>query len=75
VRNAARFPEDFTFRLAAAKVEALNRSQFVTGSQKHRDRVRQAQGTWGAASPHRYVRGYLDRIDAMKRTFARLAAG
>ncbi len=36
-RNAARFPEDFLFRLEAAEVEALNRSQFVTGSQKHRD--------------------------------------
>ncbi len=36
-RNAARFPEDFMFRLEAAEVEALNRSQFVTGSQKHRD--------------------------------------
>ena len=36
-RNAARFPEDFMFRLEAAEIEALNRSQFVTGSQKHRD--------------------------------------
>jgi len=36
-RNAARFPEDFMFRLEAAEVDALNRSQFVTGSQKHRD--------------------------------------
>jgi hypothetical protein len=36
-RNAARFPEDFMFRLRATEVEALNRSQFVTGSQKHRD--------------------------------------
>lgn len=36
-RNAARFPEDFLFRLSPAEVEALNRSHFATGSQKHRD--------------------------------------
>ena len=36
-RNAVRFPEDFMFRLDAAEVELLNRSQTVTGSQKHRD--------------------------------------
>jgi hypothetical protein len=36
-RNAARFPEDFMFRLTRAETEALNRSQFATGSQKHRD--------------------------------------
>ena len=36
-RNTARFPEDFRFRLTSAEVEALNRSQFATGSQKHRD--------------------------------------
>lgn len=36
-RNAARFPEDFLFRLSAAEVETLNRSQTATGSQKHRD--------------------------------------
>jgi ATP-dependent Clp protease ATP-binding subunit ClpA len=36
-RNAERFPEDFLFRLSAAEAEALNRSQSVTGSQKHRD--------------------------------------
>lgn len=36
-RNAARFPADFTFRLTVREVEALNRSQFVTGSRKHRD--------------------------------------
>ena len=36
-RNAGRFPEDFRFRLTRAEVEALNRSQIVTGSQKHRD--------------------------------------
>jgi hypothetical protein len=36
-RNAERFPEDFMFRLTRAEIEALNRSQFVTGSQRHRD--------------------------------------
>jgi hypothetical protein len=36
-RNAERFPEDFLFRLTRAEVEALNRPQFVTGSQKRRD--------------------------------------
>jgi ORF6N domain len=36
-RNAERFPEDFMFRLSRAEAEALNRSQSVTASQKHRD--------------------------------------
>jgi hypothetical protein len=36
-RNAERFPEDFLFRLSAAEVEMLNRSQIATGSQKHRN--------------------------------------
>lgn len=36
-RNGGRFPEDFMFRLTRSDTEALNRSQFVTGSQKHRD--------------------------------------
>jgi hypothetical protein len=36
-RNAVRFPEDFMFRLTIDEVAELNRSQFVTGSQKHRD--------------------------------------
>lgn len=36
-RNAERFPDDFMFRLTRAETEALNRSPFVTGSQKHRD--------------------------------------
>src|SRR5438105_1995963 len=36
-RNAERFPDDFMFRLSRAEIEALNRSQSVTGSQKHRD--------------------------------------
>jgi hypothetical protein len=36
-RNADRFPDDFMFRLNATEAEALNRSQIVTGSHKHRD--------------------------------------
>jgi len=36
-RNAERFPEEFMFRLTQAETETLNRSQIVTGSQKHRD--------------------------------------
>ena len=36
-RNAERFPGDFMFRLTAEETMALNRSQFATGAQKHRD--------------------------------------
>ena len=36
-RNQDRFPEDFMFQLTRAEVEEMNRSQFATGSQKHRD--------------------------------------
>jgi ORF6N domain len=36
-RNAGRFPRDFIFRASAEETESLNRSQSVTGSQKHRD--------------------------------------
>lgn len=36
-RNADRFPSDFMFQLNRAEVEESDRSQFVTGSQKHRD--------------------------------------
>jgi hypothetical protein len=36
-RNSERFPEDFLFRLNQPEVESLNRSQFATGSQKHRN--------------------------------------
>jgi len=35
-RNRSRFPRDFMFRLTPAEVDALDRSQFATGSQKHR---------------------------------------
>lgn len=36
-RNLDRFPEDFMFQLTLEEVAQLNRSQFVIGSQKHRD--------------------------------------
>jgi hypothetical protein len=36
-RNAERFPADFMFRLTRSEVEALNRSQIATSSQRHRD--------------------------------------
>jgi len=36
-RNSARFPAVFLFRLTSTEMTALNRSQNVTGSQKHRD--------------------------------------
>jgi len=36
-RNLDRFPADFMFQLSADEVAELNRSQIVTGSQKHRD--------------------------------------
>jgi hypothetical protein len=36
-RNIERFPEDFLFRLTRSEFRLSNRSQFVTGSQKHRD--------------------------------------
>ncbi|MEK7646068.1 MAG: ORF6N domain-containing protein [Patescibacteria group bacterium] len=36
-RNTQRFPSDFMFQLNLAEVKTLNRSQIVTGSQKHRD--------------------------------------
>lgn len=36
-RNAQRFPADFLFQLTAHEAGTLNRSQFATGSRKHRD--------------------------------------
>jgi hypothetical protein len=36
-RNRDRFPADFMFQLSLKEAAALNRSQIVTGSQKHRD--------------------------------------
>lgn len=36
-RNIERFPDDFMFRLTPVELDSLNRSQFATGSQRHRD--------------------------------------
>lgn len=36
-RNRERFPEDFMFQITPKELSELDRSQFVTGSQKHRD--------------------------------------
>ena len=36
-RNGERFPQDFMFQLNRLEADELNRSQFVTGSQKHRN--------------------------------------
>jgi hypothetical protein len=36
-RNISRFPEDFMFQLALDEHDRMNRSQIVTGSQKHRN--------------------------------------
>lgn len=36
-RNPDSIPVDFMFQLSEKEVVELNRSQFVTGSQKHRD--------------------------------------
>jgi hypothetical protein len=36
-RNSDRFPADFMFQLSEKEVAGLNRSQFVTGPEKHRD--------------------------------------
>jgi hypothetical protein len=36
-RNPARFPADFVLRLTADETKTVNRSQFATGSQRHRD--------------------------------------
>lgn len=36
-RNVGRFPADFIFRLTERETGALNRSQNVTGADKHRN--------------------------------------
>ncbi len=36
-RNRDRFPEDFMFRLTAPELQSLDRLQYATGSQHHRD--------------------------------------
>jgi hypothetical protein len=75
-RNRDRFPEDFMFRLTGKEVEELNRSQIVTGSQKHRDpRFRPyaftEQGVAMLSSVLRSKRAVLVNI-AIMRAFVRL---
>ncbi len=72
----ARFPEDFMFRLTGREVEELNRSQIVTGSQKHRDPrfrpyVFTEQGVAMLSSVLRSKRAVLVNI-AIMRAFVRL---
>ena len=41
-RNRERFPDDFVFELTAKEADELNRSQVVTGPQKHRLNIHEA---------------------------------
>lgn len=75
-RNRDRFPEDFMFRLTRKEVKELNRSQIVTGSQKHRDPrsrpyVFTEQGVAMLSSVLRSKRAVLVNI-AIIRAFVRL---
>ena len=75
-RNKDRFPEDFMFRLSGEETEAINRSQFVTGLQKHRDpryppRAFTQEGIAMLSSVLRSKQAILINI-AIMRTFVRL---
>lgn len=75
-RNRDRFPSDFMFQLTRDEVSSLNRSQIVTGSQKHRDpRFRPyaftEQGVAMLSSVLRSKRAILVNVEIM-RTFVRL---
>jgi hypothetical protein len=75
-RNRDRFPADFMFQLTAGELVELNRSQIVTGSQKHRDpRSRpyafSEQGVAMLSSVLRSKRAVAVNIEIM-RTFVRL---
>ena len=75
-RNKERFPDDFMFRLSAEEVETINRSQIVTGSQKHRNpryspRVFTQEGVAMLSSVLRSHRAVQVNI-AIMRTFVRL---
>ena len=77
-RNQERFPEDFMFQLTRDETEELNRSQFVIGSQKHRDpRFRPyaftEQGVAMPSSVLRSKRAALVNI-AIMRAFVKLRA-
>ncbi len=75
-RNIGRFPEDFMFRIAPNEIQALNQSQSVTGSQKHRDpshppRAFHQEGVAMLSSVLRSRRAVLVNIEIM-RSFVRL---
>ena len=75
-RNADRFPNDFMFRLSRAEAEAMNRSQFAAGSQKHRDprhrpRAFTQEGVAMPSSVLRSKRAAQVNV-AIMRTFVRL---
>lgn len=75
-RNRDRFPADFMFQLTKDEVAQLNRSQFVTGSKKHRDpRFRpyafSGQGVAMLSSVLRSKRAIAVNVQIM-RTFVRL---
>src|ERR1043166_4158755 len=75
-RNRDRFPSDFMFQLTKKEVVELNRSQIVTGSQKHRDpRFRPyaftEQGVAMLSSVLRSKRAVAVNVEIM-RTFVRL---
>lgn len=75
-RNKERFPDDFMFRLSAEETEAINQSQIVTGSQKHRDpryppRVFTQEGIAMLSSVLRSPQAVQINI-AIMRTFVRL---
>jgi hypothetical protein len=75
-RNLNRFPQDFMFKLSSEETEACNRSQIVTGSQKHRDpryppRVFTQEGVAMLSSVLRSERAVQINI-AIMRTFVRL---
>lgn len=75
-RNLDRFPSDFMFQLTKEEFSALNRSQIVTGSQKHRDpRFRPyaftEQGVAMLSTVLRSKRAIAVNVEIM-RTFVRL---
>lgn len=75
-RNLDRFPADFMFQLSDKEVAELNRSQFVTGSEKHRDPrfrpyVFTEQGVAMLSSVLRSKRAIIVNIEIM-RAFVKL---
>lgn len=75
-RNSGRFPEDFVFRLSKAELNDLDRSQLVTGSQRHRDpkfppRAFTQEGVAMLSSVLRSKRAVQANI-AIMRTFVRM---